>query len=373
MDEPTVHQAAADINTDPAASKSRPGGRSGGLLTRAMTGAMVLALVVGYALLAIGLIWPFSLRETAPWPSLLMHIAFMVQTFSFHGGVAFACLALRSLIARQARLAILALPGAAICLAPTAISYMPREARPVSQPTVKLMSANLLAFNRDTGPIVAEIVAENPDVLMLQEFTPHWQAAIDTAINDRYPHRVLMPQTDCFGLAIYSKRPFIGEPSTDVRLGREDSPQIRAVIDIGGRPVVFYDVHLVPPTTIAWSTEQRIELADLIERISRETDPVVVSGDFNLTPDSFHHAELRRAGFVDAHEIAGRGRGTSWPVKRWTRYVPGIRIDHIYLSRGLSAATSREGIGMGSDHRPVIADIGLATADTQATSATTKP
>jgi endonuclease/exonuclease/phosphatase (EEP) superfamily protein YafD len=41
------------------------------------------------------------------------------------------------------------------------------------------------------------------------------------------------------------------------------------------------------------------------------------------------------------------------------RYITGIGIDHIYVGAGLTCASSRAGIGEGSDHRPVIAVVGF--------------
>jgi endonuclease/exonuclease/phosphatase (EEP) superfamily protein YafD len=40
-------------------------------------------------------------------------------------------------------------------------------------------------------------------------------------------------------------------------------------------------------------------------------------------------------------------------------WLPGIRIDHVYLSPELTATAARVGSFVGSDHRPVIAEVGL--------------
>ena len=42
------------------------------------------------------------------------------------------------------------------------------------------------------------------------------------------------------------------------------------------------------------------------------------------------------------------------------RWFPGIRLDHIFLSKELTSTQSRTGTGAGSDHRPVIAETGFA-------------
>ena len=86
--------------------------------------------------------------------------------------------------------------------------------------------------------------------------------------------------------------------------------------------------------------------------------PYIVSGDFNFPETAPQHANLKRAGVREAHELAAIGRGATWPVNSIFRYiVPGVRIDHIYLSPQLTATTCRTGVGRGSDHRPVVADL----------------
>lgn len=327
-----------------------------------MTAIGWVVVVVAYPVLAFGLLWPMELREERPIPSTLIHAAFMVRTFLFHAGVALAVVAIRALIARDRRLAIATLPAIMIALGSTVPNFLPRSAAAgtADAATIRVFSANLLAFNRDTSAIADEIAACDADVIMLQEFTPHWRDALAPRLEDRYPYQVLAPQTDCFGVAIYSKWRYAEAPRVDVRLGREPAPQIRAVVQTALGPIVFYNIHLVPPTSVTWSTEQRLELADLLDCVRAETLPLVVSGDFNFTLDSLHHARVRDVGLRDVHEIVGFGRGSTWPVKRWTRYVPGIRLDHIYISSQLTAVNCGQGVGLGSDHRPVSARIAIA-------------
>ena len=71
-------------------------------------------------------------------------------------------------------------------------------------------------------------------------------------------------------------------------------------------------------------------------------------------------AESQRVGLADAFDLGGWGRGSTWPVTSFFRYLPGVRLDHIYLGGGLTCSDCRTGVGEGSDHRPVIAKIGFA-------------
>ena len=214
--------------------------------------------------------------------------------------------------------------------------------------------------NTTTGPIAAEIVAAQPDVLVLQEYTPRWHRAFQAALAVTYPHVSYVCRNDSFGQAIYARRPFGGPVNSDLPIGTVGLPEARAVIRLGERNVALYNVHLMPPKRHAWTIEQRWEFADLLEQLERERLPVILCGDFNFTNASAFADELERLSLIDAHRISGRGRGSTWPVLSFFRYLPGIRLDHIFISKELTSTSSRTGIGRESDHRPVIAEVGFA-------------
>jgi endonuclease/exonuclease/phosphatase (EEP) superfamily protein YafD len=158
-------------------------------------------------------------------------------------------------------------------------------------------------------------------------------------------------------VAIYSKLPFAGQVENRLPLGRAFVEQTRAVVRVGGRDVAVYNIHLLPPRTLLYTLEGRLQFADLLETLSAEQLPYVVAGDFNLTNDTPQHAALRGIGARDAHDEAGRGRGATWPVSSFFRYLPGIRLDHVYVGPGLRAVRCETGTGRGSDHRPVVAEV----------------
>jgi endonuclease/exonuclease/phosphatase (EEP) superfamily protein YafD len=99
--------------------------------------------------------------------------------------------------------------------------------------------------------------------------------------------------------------------------------------------------------------------ADLLDALAREKHPVIVGGDFTFTEETPNAAALGRLGLLDAHSVGGQGRGTTWPVNAFFRWIPGLRFDPLYLGGGLTCADCRTGIGEGSDHRPLLARIGF--------------
>ena len=97
----------------------------------------------------------------------------------------------------------------------------------------------------------------------------------------------------------------------------------------------------------AWQVEQ------LRTRIDQEKLPVLISGDFNSTPNSWTYRQLS-AGFQDVFRKAGSGWGATYPFK-W----PLIRIDFILCSPEWKAVmakvpTSHQEL---SDHLPVVGHV----------------
>ncbi len=315
---------------------------------------------VSYGLIAFAHVWPPDFRNPSPAYVGTAWVAFMVRTLASHIGLILLVIAAVSAWVRQRRLLIAVLPLVVVTLGPDCWTFRPRSAPGVVGERVTVMSVNLLSVNRQTQAIIDEIRAADPDLLLLQEYTEHWHDALGAAIGQAYPHVAHNCREDSFGVAIYSRRPFQGPVTMRVPLGQDAEPQMRAAIRIADLDVAVYNIHLLPPRRLDYIVESRLQFADLLEVLSSESLPVMLAGDFNFSANSPHADILGRLGFVDAHEVGGWGRGTTWPVNGFFRWIPGLRLDHVYLRGGLTCATCRTGTGYGSDHRPVICEIGLA-------------
>jgi vancomycin resistance protein VanJ len=318
-----------------------------------------IILGISYVAIVFAFAWPQDFRDSSSAYVLAAMAAFMIRTFLFHLGLLLVLVSIAAVIMRRWRPLIAALPLVVFTVGPAVWSYVPRGRPTLAGETITVMSINLLAQNRDTAPMVAEAVATGPDVLLLQEYTPRWHTAFQPALAADYPHARYILRDDSYGLAIYSRRSFVGRVDMRVPLGAFGTPQARAVVRIGEREVVLYNVHLMLPKGRNYVIEQRREFADLLDRLRREKLPIILAGDFNFTNASVFADELERLGLVDAHRINGWGRGSTWPMRTVLRWFPGIRLDHIFLSKELTSTHSRTGTGQGSDHRPVIAEIGF--------------
>ena len=198
------------------------------------------------------------------------------------------------------------------------------------------MSANLLMVNRDTQGIIDEILAARPDVVLLQEYTDAWHAAAKPALSAQYPFSSFVTQDDSFGVAIYSRTPFVeGGVDNRLPLGPSLAPQTRAVVRFAGR-VTWRSTTSTScrPATSATRPRGAFQFADLLQTLSGEKLPYVVAGDWNFTADVPQHRDLRRIGVRDAHDLAGTGRGR-----------PGRSIRFSATCRGCASTTCTSGRG----------------------------
>jgi len=159
---------------------------------------------------------------------------------------------------------------------------------------------------------------------------------------------------------------------------------LRTQLQIGGRTVVLYNVHLETPR---WGLNALRETKDkpsylpkaieefesnvaarlaqaqkLREYVRQERGPVIIAGDLNSPDASRVCALLREAGFHDAFAEAGKGYGYTYGHFLLRHRIPALkvswmRIDHIMTNSKFQSQQCRTGTGKASDHRPVIADL----------------
>ena len=310
-----------------------------------------------YLAVLIGLTFPQHWRATGEFYVACATGACLIRTFLFHLGFILALIALVSAFSKKWRLFTFTLPLLIVCQGPALLSYLPKASPPPEGEVVTIMSVNLLGCNQDTDGILAEVRAFQPDVLALQEYRPHWHAVFQEALLDEYPYFCCETRTDDFGQALYSRYPFAQPADMELPLGDAGTPQTRVVVDFDGRRAAVYNVHFMPPKSVEYARRQRVEFADLLDKLALEELPVIVCGDFNFTNESPFADDLSRQGLVDVHRLCGRGRGATWPVLYFYRYLPGLRLDHIFLNGAFRGVDCDTGIGRGSDHRPLCARV----------------
>jgi len=325
-------------------------------------------LVLGaYAALAFGWLVPIELSDSRPiqWA---VWAAFMVRTFTFQAGIAVAFVALYALALRLWKPLLACVPLLCFTLGPVSASLLPKNPTTLSGDSITLMSCNLMVGSRSHDEVLKYIAERDPDVIFFQEYSPLSHEVLQQALKDKYAHIITGSREDAFGQGVYSKLAPVEQPkifpplSTRAKTKGISSiaePQIRLVVKIGEREVVLQNVHDMPPSSATLLQEQVRYFHWLRDFVENEPRPVILAGDFNTTPATTGMQSLAAQGFRNSHALAGTGRGSTWVDLTWLRHLPGVRIDHVLMSKELSCDFAEVGPSNGSDHRPIVARVGF--------------
>lgn len=289
-----------------------------------------------------------GLFSRAAWPfDLFAH--FRVQY-----AVLFVVLALTLLILRRWMFALVALAGFGVSIVPM-MAYLPRlsgatASAAANGPTFRLLSFNVWFRNPDMATTAAYIEQSQADAVVLLELTPPQAEALRSLLPS-YPHFHIEPSR--MGAAVFTKWPVLAAES--MPLAKDGAIAARVQIDWHGTPVTVLGVHLNWPLGPRNSQFRNEELAGVVAFSKSQREPLIVAGDFNLTPWSQYFSDaLEQSGLHDA--ATGFGLARSWP----SQFAPvGMRIDHCLLSRDWQSLRVAIGPSLGSDHLPLLADLSL--------------
>jgi len=293
---------------------------------------LLLAVTLGYG---GGLFWFFDL----------------FANFQFQYLMIGAALLLLALFLQQWQTAAYCV--AALGLSAFAIYQVPVQeeggvAAPV--PALTIASFNVLFNNRVPDVAVKFADAEQPDIIVFQEFTKSFLPSLEK-LRERYPHQAVFTlKNGGTDVVLISRLPLI-----DPKMEAEPERRIRIVtagVEIEGKRVQLIALHPPVPLTpnLAAIRDRHFEI--VIELVKSSPHPSIVIGDFNAT---FWGAPLRKL-FAQTDLRAH----TRWPETTYASIFPWptrIPIDHVLVSPELRIATLRKSPPLGSDHFPVVAKI----------------
>jgi len=235
-------------------------------------------------------------------------------------------------------------------LAATAVPHNARRA-----PRLRLFTANVLSGNRDVRGYAEEIRHTRPDVVVLQEASPPFLAALrETGALSELVDTVVIPRLDPFAMVVASRWPL----SEEEILPAQGRPVVlRATVTLPGREARLLAVHAMAPTS-GHLKEWEDDLELVRRSIVGDRRCLLVVGDFNATWGNRPFHRLLDRGLTDGAAARSAPFAMTWPRNR--RFVPPVvRIDHVLTGNGAVVTNIRSGSGEGSDHRPLIADIAL--------------
>lgn len=230
---------------------------------------------------------------------------------------------------------------------------------------VRLLSYNVNYGNREPRASLDAIAEADADVVLLQEITARWQAALADRFAAQYPvHVFRLHGRNAGGLAVLSKLPVGGEELYPPPPGGW-FPAQRLVVTAAHGDIQILHVHLRPALDAgSWFkgfiTTPPVREAEIQAHWSRLAHalPTVIAGDFNEDETGLAMAALARHGYA---RVATTGP-TSWHYEEDGWDVLKMDIDHIVVGPTLTGRDGRVLDAGTSDHRPVVATISRTIA-----------
>lgn len=217
---------------------------------------------------------------------------------------------------------------------------------------LSLLLTNVQRVNTLHNPIIQYIEAEQPDIVAVLEVDTAWRHDLDARL-DAYPRRLIRAQDNNFGIGVYSRVPLIDPEVLDLSGAGVASLLFRVML--GGKPVRILVTHPVPPTGQEQAGFRDRQLAAIARMAKSGSAPIIVIGDLNLTPWSPRfRALLDNGGLADSR--VGFGHHATWPA--WLPLL-GIPIDHVLVGHGIKVYRREVGPAVGSDHYPVLVEVGI--------------
>ncbi len=252
--------------------------------------------------------------------------------------------------------------------------FMPRVGAVPDGIPLRVVQFNVYPYNTEIDAVESWLRETDADIIFMQEMDVSFAAELTARLSDAYPYVV-----DHLG----DRRILTRYPLVEVgfiTLVDGDRYMTRAVINVDGREVALYNIHLLMPfgtvREIPWrqipgavafalrydDSARNQEIGRLLGILDDEPLPYIVAGDFNTSDFSATYDWLAsRMG--DSFREAGIGFGASWPAGGSEEladiFPPLIRLDYIWHSDAFHAAAAAPGVRLGSDHLPYTATLML--------------
>ncbi|MGE0131953.1 MAG: endonuclease/exonuclease/phosphatase family protein [Blastocatellales bacterium] len=250
---------------------------------------------------------------------------------------------------------------ALVCATLNAASVLPLYFSPETagasppQRSLRLLLSNVLTSNTQRTALIELARAEQPDLLIVQEVSEEWVKDLNI-LRDQLPHSIAEPRDDNFGIAVYSRIPFV--EAKVVTLIDASLPSILARINLNGQTVSILTTHPTPPVgSYELFFLRNAQLREAATLMRQTPEPKLLIGDLNTTVWSPYFSQLtRESGLRDGRR--GFGVIPTWPADFRTPLLR-IPIDHCLVSPDIRVVNIGAGPRIGSDHLPLIVDLAI--------------
>ena len=200
--------------------------------------------------------------------------------------------------------------------------------------------------------IEEEIQQYQADLVFLQEFSPDLEKYLKP-LKKEYPYQKLLPKTNPFGIAIYSKIPL--DSVAILHFAASSRPSILAQIKIKNQKIDILSTHPPPPISFSLFAERNQQFQEITKIRSQLEDNFILIGDLNSTSFSpIFKNLLRQTGLRDSRQ--GFGLQNTYPTQN---HLLRISIDHCLISHKISVLKREIGRNVGSNHLPIYLELVL--------------
>lgn len=262
-------------------------------------------------------------------------------------GLAVPLLVLGAIVRRSALAALLALAPLAAWVGVFGPQLLPAGSAAYD---LTVVQHNVADDNHDVEGTVDLLLAEDPDIVALEEVTPEHLRHYEAALEPRFDHHATQGT-----VGLWSRYPITEHTRVDIRpagIHASWDRCLRAVVRTPDGDMAVYVAHLpsvrLGPRGLAANSRNRS--AKLLgEAIAADPAPaVLLTGDLN--------GNLRDPGLEPVTEQVSRkehGFRLTFPAA-----LPVVQLDHV-LARGAEVRDLKVLPRSGSDHRPVAAHVSL--------------
>jgi endonuclease/exonuclease/phosphatase (EEP) superfamily protein YafD len=238
-------------------------------------------------------------------------------------------------------------PTVALALLQVGLLLLPwaraADSAPRAPPALRLVSFDLGAANDRLDEIADFILGASADVVLLQDVSCTAADRLIPKLKTTFPAAFVSAET-CAGQALLSKRPWLA--GGQVITGARKPLLVWARFQLANHTFTLTGVRFSDPLE---PNEQAADLGRLLAHLSSQGAAHVVAGDFNITPFAWKFAQLQNAGLGQHATYL-----TTWPA-RWP--LPLALPDNVLSSQDIASVRVSTGPALGSDRRPLIADI----------------
>jgi len=212
-----------------------------------------------------------------------------------------------------------------------------------------ILNANVRQKNRKSEKL-KELIAElEPDLVLMHETNQWWDEQM-AYLKEDYPHHVLQPQENTYGMLVYSK---LKLHDTSVECLCEDGvPSIHASVELrNGEKFRLHSIHPKPPEVGSHTNKRDKEIVLVGKKIGESDSPAIMAGDLNDVPWSKSMELFRNlSNMLDPRR--GRGLYNTFNAKFPLFRYP---LDFINFTGHFRLVSLHRGRYVDSDHFPLYA------------------